>query len=65
MKQNESLAETRAVFVLFAQKPNKTEQSPEYGFFCGGFYGRINENSKNAEGGPQHDQHAENRISHP
>ena len=51
MKQNESLAETRAVFVLFAQKPNKTEQSPEYGFFCGGFYGRINENSKNAEGG--------------
>ena len=51
MKYNESLAETRAVFVLFAQKPNKTEQSPEYGFFCGGFYGRINENSKNEEGG--------------
>ena len=40
-----------AFFVIFAQKPNKSGQSPEYGFFCGLFYGRINEQSKSKEAG--------------
>ena len=38
-----------AAFCGLCPKPNKSGQSTQYGFFCGGFYGRIYENSKSGE----------------